>query len=119
MNKVILLLFIVITSIEATYAVNVSKYFDQGGIYTNSSFPVEVAKTSNENIDLKKLKSGESTSNNILWIIEVGDSGIQTAVKNGGITKIHYVDKKINKVYIPLGFIPIYVKQTKTIVYGE
>ena len=36
-----------------------------------------------------------------------------------GIKKIHYVDTQVSKVYIPLLFLPIYAKETKTIVYGE
>lgn len=119
MKKLVIILFLAIISFQKTYAINTSKYFDQGVIYTNSGFPVDVAKTTDDNIDLKKLKCGESTSNNILGIIETGDGGIQSATRNGGIKKIYYVDKKVDKVYIPLIFIPIYVKQTKTIVYGE
>ena len=79
----------------------------------------KIQNTENKEIDLTKLKKGESTSHNILMLVETGDAGVDEAAKKAGITKIHYVDTKIQKVYIPLGFIPIYVKERKTIVYGE
>ncbi len=130
MKKVILLLCIAIISIQSAYAYSdsrpyafpydITKNFDLGAIYTGSSFPIEVSKNlDKEKLSLENLKYGESTTNNILGLIETGDRGIRTAARNGGITKIHYVDCKVSKVYIPLFFIPIYVKQTKTIVYGE
>lgn len=96
------------------------KYTDAGGIYTGTSFPQSVSKNidiSQEN--LAKLKKGESSAQNILQLIEIGDASINKAAQNANITKVHYVDTKVSKVYIPLGFIPIYAKETKTIVYGE
>lgn len=120
MKKLILLLTLAIISVQSVHAVGVSKYFDQGAIYSGSSFPVDVAKNADNCMQaIENLKSGEAATNNILGIVETGDRSIQAAARNGGITRIHYVDSKVSKVYIPLGFIPIYVKQTKTIVYGE
>ncbi len=120
MKRLLLLFSIVIISIQSAFAVNVSSYFDHGIIYTGSSFPVDTGKNADGSIStIDSLKSGEAITNNILGIVETGDRGIQSAAKNGGITRIHYVDTVVNKVYVPLGFIPIYVKQTKTIVYGE
>lgn len=120
MKKFLLLFVVMLMGIQSVFAVDVSNYFDQGAIYTGSSFPVDVTKNVNaEESNFENLKFGEAITNNILGLVETGDRGVQAAARNGGITKIHYVDTKINKVYIPLGFIPIYVKQTKTIVYGE
>ncbi len=120
MKKFLLILALVTISVQSAFAVDVSSYFDKGGIYTGSSFPVDVARNiGNNKPNLENLKSGEATTINVLGLVETGDRGVQAAARNGGITKIHYVDTKINKVYIPLGFIPIYVKQTKTLVYGE
>jgi hypothetical protein len=97
------------------------KYIDQGGIYTNTVTPVDVAKAENgeTEVDLSNLKSGESVARNILYIVETGDASIDEAARKGGITKIKYVDSKTCKVFIPLGFIPILVRETRTIVYGE
>ena len=99
-------------------------YHDLGGIYTNTTFPVDTAQVQAEegngkDVDLSKLRKGVSKSTNILLLVDVGDSGIETAMKNGGITRPLYVDTEIHKLFIPLVFIPIYVKETKTIVYGE
>ena len=69
--------------------------------------------------DLSKFKKGEAASHNFFNLIDIGNAGIDAAAKNGNIKKIHYVDTKVGKVYIPLFFIPIYVKETKTVVYGE
>lgn len=97
------------------------KYVDQGGIFTNTATPVDTAKAENgeTEIDLNNLKSGEAIARNILYIVETGDASIDEAARKAGITKIKYVDTKTCKVFIPLGFIPILVKETKTIVYGE
>lgn len=120
MKRFLLLLALSIISMQSGYAKDVSVYFDKGAIYSGSRFPVDVAKNADDNMPaIENLKCGEAATNNILGIVELGDRGIETAARNGGITTIHYVDTKVNKVYIPLGFIPIYVKQTKTIVYGE
>ena len=120
MNKFLLLVIVMIISMQSVHVSSVSGYFDWGGIYSGSSFPIDAAKNSEDNMPpIDGLKCGTATTNNILGLIEIGDRGIKEAAKNGGITKIHYVDAQVSKVYIPLGFIPIYVKQTKTLVYGE
>lgn len=97
------------------------KYIDRGGIFTNTSTPVDVAKISPEqkDIDLSTLKVGESTTRNILYVVEIGDASISEAAKRGGITNVKYVDSQTCKVLIPLAFIPILIKETKTVVYGE
>ena len=71
------------------------------------------------NVDLSRLKVGKSYKTNILKLIEIGDAGISAAAKNGHITKIHYVETKKNKVFIPLLFFPIHVDKVETVVYGE
>ena len=120
MKKFLLLLALAIIGVQSAYATSASYYFDQAVIYSGSSFPVDVAKDVDGDMPkIEDLKCGEASTNNILGLVEIGDRSIQAAAKHGGITRIHYVDTKINKVYIPLLFIPIYVKQTKTLVYGE
>lgn len=121
-KKIFLLLTLVLLSVESSHAigVNTSRYFDKGLIYSGSSFPVDSVKnTENELKPIDDLKCGESSANNILGLVETGDASINAAARNGGISKIYYVDTKISKVYVPLGFIPVYVKQIKTVVYGE
>ncbi len=120
MKKLLLLLTLTIMSFTTAHSMQTEDYFDYGLIYTNNSYPTDVAKNINNNSpQLDKLKLGEAVTNNILGLVEIGDRSINTAAKNGGIKNIYYIDTKISKVYIPIVFIPIYVKQIKTIVYGE
>lgn len=121
-KKLFLLLpFLVLQPVFA--GINYSNFYDCGGIYSNSSFPQSVATAINNNgktIDISTLKRGESKSRNWFGIIEKGNSGINEAMKDGGITKVHFVDNKVDKVYVPyFFFLPIYIKQKTTIVYGE
>lgn len=117
-----LLLIVVIICATPAYSHNISNYFDNGYIYSDSCYPQNVTKNSDDNTTLplkNTLKHGEASTNNILGIIETGDRSIKQATQNGEIKKIHYIDTKVSKVYLPLGFIPFYVKKTTTIVYGE
>lgn len=57
-------------------------------------------------------KVGKAQCTSILGIVATGDASIETAAKNGGITKIHHVD------HHSTGILGIYAKFT-TIVYGE
>ena len=96
------------------------KYLDGGGVYTNITMPNCIYKDSQQhNIDINKLKKGKSTTTNILGLVQTGNAGILAAAKEAGITKIYFVEWKKTKVYVPLGFIPIYVAGIETIVYGE
>ena len=126
MKKILTLLCVIcslifINTLRAEAYMTHWEYYDCGGIYTNTKIPIDVAKAENgeTDVDLKNLKSGESVSRNILFLVEIGNASINEAAKKGGIKKIKYVDSKCVKVFIPLGFIPILVKETKTIVYGE
>lgn len=120
MKKLTLSLAIVIIAANSAFAANTSQYFDLGAIYTGSTFPTDTAKVAGGvEIPKEKLKMGMSLSENFLGLVQIGNSEIDAAARNGGITKIHYVDSKIDKVYVPILFIPIYMKATRTIVYGE
>ena len=121
MFLVVLCLCLYLTTTLNSLASGGYKYSDMGGIYTGVTFPQDVANDANitDETKLSNLKKGQATSTNFLYLFDVGNSGIEEARKNGGITKIHYVDKKIDKVYIPLLFLPIYAKSTTTVVYGE
>lgn len=115
-------LFVLLVFSLSTVGAQAKDYTGRGLIYSGSSFPQSAAhELDGENpiLDLAKLKVGESKAVNILGLVETGDASVQTAAKNGGIDKIRFVDSKVNKVYIPLLFIPIYAKQKTTVVYGE
>ncbi|DAA84911.1 TPA: hypothetical protein CPT87_07220 [Candidatus Gastranaerophilales bacterium HUM_5] len=123
MKKIVLTLLAVLISANITHATGLdpSANIDHGLIYSGSKFPQSVGKSTNITPpkNLSELRCGISTASNILGLVETGDASIEAAAKNGGITNIHYVDTKIGKVYIPLLFIPVYVKETKTLVYGD
>lgn len=126
MSSVFLLALFLCPTAHAGNSLGTGRYIynDLGGIYSNTTFPVDTAQVQAEEgngkeVDLTKLRKGEAKSTNILMLVDVGDAGVESAMKNGGITKPLYVDTEIHKLFIPLVFIPIYVKETKTIVYGE
>jgi hypothetical protein len=76
-----------------------------GGIYTDLTGPVAVGSATGSS------KKGEAKATSIVGVA-LGDASIETAMKNGGITKVHHVDTKVKNI---LG---VYAEYT-TIVYGE
>ena len=116
--RVLLSLCLLITCSNLTYAIGGYGYHYADGaiIYTNVSMPQGVSKNGTS---LKLLKKGESSSASVFRLVEIGDAGLNAAMRNGGIKKVHFVDTEINKVFIPLFFLPLLVKETKTVVYGE
>ncbi|MDD4102172.1 MAG: TRL domain-containing protein [Kiritimatiellae bacterium] len=60
---------------------------------------------------VRPLKRGETTSGGII-LFGTGDASISTAMRNGGITKVHHVD------YSVMNILFLY-SEIKTIVYGE
>lgn len=78
-----------------------------GSLYTEVSFPGGVGSG-----DISYTKVGKATSNSYFGLVATGDSSIATAVQNGAIQKIKYVDYKAKNI---LGFIGEYT----TYVYGD
>jgi len=76
-----------------------------GMLFTQTDAAVAVGSASGS----EKVGTAESTA---IICFATGDSSIQKAMQNGGITKIHHVDCKVFSV---LG---LYAKYT-TVVYGE
>ena len=102
--------------------IKTSKYFDYGLIYSGTKYPQSVAnnvENVQSNIDLTQLKQGKASTRKFFGLVEVGNASIEKAAKKANITKIHYVDTSLNKVYIPYFIIPISARQKTTIVYGE
>jgi hypothetical protein len=58
-------------------------------------------------------KVGEASSMGILGIFAVGDAGLDAAMKNGGITKVHHVDHQVQALLWGLW------ARTTTIVHGD
>ena len=117
----ILLLCIVCSQSAHAIGINTSAYYDKGAIFSGSTFPQSTANAVNlpKEQNLQKLKTGYAAKTNFFGLVEIGDSGIDKAAKQANITQIHYIDTTVSKVYIPLLFIPIYAKTTRTTVYGE
>lgn len=81
-----------------------------GLFYTNATYPVTA--TGNEVKELSTLKKGTAHSTNILFLVEIGDAGINTAAKNGDIKKICYIDVNERMVFI-------FWRKVTVNVYGE
>ncbi len=80
-----------------------------GVVYTDVSNPIDHAIGDGS---LAGLKKGESESKSYFGLIAVGDGSINAAAKNGRITRIKYVERKVNSV---LGVVGTYT----TVVYGD
>jgi hypothetical protein len=78
-------------------------------VYTDIKIPLDT------NLEETKLgtKTGESTSQSVLWLVAWGDSGTQAAAKDGGITTILHADQKVFSVLFGL-----YSRRT-VVVYGD
>jgi hypothetical protein len=82
-----------------------------GALYTNVKTPMPTLEMQ-VNAD-NQAKVGTASATAYLWVIVVGDCSVASAMKDGGITRIHHVDTDINTI---LG--GLYGKFT-TVVYGE
>lgn len=87
-----------------------SKSYSMGLFYTNANYPVTATGVKID--DLSRLKKGESDAINVLWVVEVGDAGVDKAAKNAGIKEISYIDVREQTIFI-------FFKKITTTVYGE
>jgi hypothetical protein len=78
-----------------------------GQLYTELKLPVAVT-TNGSNSP----KIGVAECESYFGLIATGDASIETAKRNGGITKVHHVDWEVENI---LGIIGKY----KVTVYGE
>ncbi len=78
-----------------------------GNVYTGVKLPMAV--TGNSGVSTK---TGEATCVSVLAVVATGDCSIEAAKKNGGITKVNYVDWEVKSI---LGIYGTY----KVIVSGE
>ncbi|HEX6885968.1 MAG TPA: TRL-like family protein [Planctomycetota bacterium] len=84
-------------------------FLTSGCLFTDVKLPLDT------NLEETKLgdKTGESSSQSVLWLVAWGDSGTQAAAQEGGIKTILHADQHVFSVLFGL-----YSRQT-TIVYGE
>ena len=104
MKKTVLLLIAVFFLVSLN---GCATYLPLGFIYTEASGGIGAAPG-----DITYSKVGISEVKSILGIVATGDGSIKTAAQNGGITKIKFVDYKVENI---LGVIGKY----QTIVYGD
>lgn len=81
-----------------------------GLLFTQSTRPVGITCT--RACDVCRLRCGCSSSINILWLFEVGDSGIDAAAKDGCIKQIMYADRTESTFFI-------FFRRLTTTVYGD
>jgi len=77
-----------------------------GALYSDVKAPMTATSAEGSS------KVGTATVQSILGLVAVGDASIQTAMKNGGITKVQHVD------YYSKSILGIYATFT-VYVYGE
>ena len=85
------------------------------GALSKTGYALVGVQTESEGLTYNKgdvSKKGEACSYNILGIVSYGDSGVNKAKKNGGLSKVKYYDTKYLTV---LGFFG----SVCTIVYGK
>lgn len=81
--------------------------YPQGIIYTELKLPVDVTGNGG-----RAPKIGISECTSVLGMVALGDCSLETAMRQGGITKVHHVDWDSKNI---LGFFGQY----KVIVHGE
>ncbi len=84
-------------------------YTPRGALVTDVTLPYAVADASAK---VESLKVGKSQCKDLLSLVAQGDASVAAAMKNGNITKVHFVDWKANNI---LGLIGTY----ECTVYGE
>ena len=89
---------------------NQSRANAMGFFYTDATYPITATGSKVE--DLSNLRRGQATATNILYLVETGDAGIDTAARNGGISKISHID--VNEVSVLFFF-----RKLTVTVYGE
>jgi len=87
-----------------------SKANAMGIFYTDATYPITA--TGAKVPDLSNLRKGQASATSVLFLVETGDAGIDTAARNGGITKISHID--VNEMTVLFFF-----RKLTVTVYGE
>jgi hypothetical protein len=103
MRKMLVLAFVALCFIITGCATSMP----MGEFYTELKLPIAATGEAAKN---NKVGVAECTS--ILGLVATGDASIDTAMKNGGITKVSHIDWQAKNI---LGIIGTY----KVIVYGQ
>ena len=93
--------------IAACFASGCASIYPMGSLYSDVKLPVQAA---GDDTHFEKIGTSEAVS--VLGLFAVGDASIETAVQNGGIQKIKFIDWSVTNF---LGILGTY----RTKVYGE
>jgi len=83
-----------------------------GLVYTEVTAPAQYVSIALDP-SAKPLKTGQATASAFLGIFAFGDAGLEAAMRDGGITRVHHVDHEVQH------FLYAAYLKTTTIVYGE
>lgn len=115
MKKIVLVLMVSMMFLLTGCAVN-GPLPPAGLIITNVKAPdsaATLAMRTGMKEEVKPLKSGKASATAVFGLFSGGDAGIDQAMKNGGITKVHHVE------YETTMFLGGFIHSLTTIVYGE
>ena len=83
-----------------------ASYMPVGNLYTGVTLPVDASSNGGGT------KVGKSTAKSYLGMVAIGDASIETAKKNGGISKVTHID------WDAKNFLGLYGEYTTT-VHGD
>lgn len=106
-----LLVYTALLSFMASCA-QTSNGVNSGFIYTSWKDRDPISRVDNS---VQPTKSGKACVKSTLGVVSTGDSSIDTAKKNGGISKVAFVDRTFEAFNL---YIPIFQKGC-TVVYGN
>lgn len=106
------ILSLIALSIVVSSCAQTSNGVSSGLIYTSWKDRDPISRIDNS---VQANKSGKACVKLLAGLISTGDSSIETAKKNGGISKVSYVDRSLEafNVYIPI------FQEGCTIVHGN
>lgn len=106
MKKIILMTAVLVLGVNAAMA---DEFFGApaGILYNDTVVPFSKYFDSS----VQPLKKGEATCKNYFFLIAKGKCGINDAMNNGRITKIHSIDKQNKNILL--------YQKSKIVVYGE
>ena len=98
-------IILAVTAVFAQNSANATALF-----YTDATYPLTATGAKVEN--LHNLKKGTASTSNVLYLVEVGEAGVEQAAKNGNIKKISHIDVNEKTVFI-------FWRKITVTVYGE
>jgi hypothetical protein len=107
MKKTVVCLVVALFSVVLLVGCSIVQSPAMGGIFTELKAPLATGPTT-----ARATKVGTAMATTVLGLVATGDASIETAMRNGGITRIHHVDYQAKSILFFYG-------EFTTIVYGE